>query len=76
MNIAEVGRAFVYEIVQSARGRNDYMCGLQGQALRVFGYAAVDADGGEVGGGGKGLDLGVDLHGEFAGRGDDDRSCW
>ena len=74
IGIAELGRAFVYEVVQSARGRNDYVCGLQSQALRVFWYATVDADGGEVGRGSEGLDLGVDLRGEFAGWGDDDCS--
>ena len=76
MDVAEVGGVFVYEIIESAWGGDYYVRGLQGQALRVFGYAAVDADGGKVGGRGEGLDLGVNLRGEFAGGGNDDRSCW
>ena len=76
VDIAEGGGAFLYEIVQSTGSGDDDVCGFQGQALRVFGDTAVDADGGEVGGGGEVLDLVVDLRGEFAGRGDDDRSSW
>lgn len=52
------------------------MGGSQVQALLVFGYATVNADGEEVGGGGEGLHLGVYLQGEFAGRGHDDCSRW
>ena len=76
VDIAEIGRAFVYEVVQSARGRYDDVGGFQGQALQVFGDPAVDADGGEAGRGGEGFDLGVDLRGQFTGGGDDDCSCW
>ena len=75
-DVAEVGGAFVYEVVEAAGGGDDYVGGFQGQALRVFGDAAVDADGGEVGGGGERLHLSVDLHSEFAGWGDDDCPSW
>ena len=75
-DVAEVGGAFVYEVVEAAGGSDDYVGGFQGQALRVFGDAAVDAHGGEVGGGGEGFHLSVDLHGEFAGWRDYDRSSW
>ena len=45
---------------------------LEGEALWVFGDAAVDADGVDMGGGGDSGDLVVDLDGEFAGGGYDD----
>lgn len=63
VDVAEVGGAFVYEVVQSAGGGDDYVGCFKSLALRVFGYAAVDADGGEAGGGGEGFDLSVDLYG-------------
>ncbi len=62
-DVGEVGGAFGYEVVEAAGGGDDDVGGLEGEALRVFGDAAVDADGREVGGGGEGFDLGVDLGG-------------
>lgn len=75
-DVAQVGGAFIYEVVEAAGGSDDYVGGFQGQALGIFGDAAVNANGGEMGGGGEGLHLRVDLHGEFAGRRDYDRSSW
>ena len=76
IDVAEVGGAFVYEVVEAAGGSDDYVGGFQGQALRIFGDATVDADSGEVGGRGEGLHLSVDLHSEFAGWGNYDRPSW
>ncbi len=66
-DVAEVGGAFVYEVVKAVGRSDDYVSGFQGQALRVFEDVVINAHGEEIGGGGEGLHLSVDLHGEFAG---------